>query len=69
MQDEAASLELQKKKKIASKVLLRFVLKYGGPPTLIAFRALLARLDGFAEAYTPRLLESSKLLIVSDSDS
>ena len=53
---DARRLEL--KKKAASKVLLRFVLRFSDRDTVMALKAILIRIDGFCKAITGRLIQS-----------
>lgn len=59
--DEVASKALKMKKKVARKILLRFVLKFGGEETAASVRVILTRLDGFATVYSQPLLSSTIL--------
>jgi hypothetical protein len=67
MGDEQAARELKQKKKAASKILLRFVHRFGGEGTALAIRTILTRLDAFALAYQRPLLNSARSLPTSNA--
>jgi hypothetical protein len=62
MVSEQGFRELKQKKKAASKILLRFVNRFGGERTAFSIRSILTRVDAFGLAYQRPLLNSAKTL-------
>lgn len=63
--DEEVAASLAAKKKVAAKLLLRFISYSAGSDALEGFRKILTKLTGFSKAYEPVLLQSCRELAKS----
>lgn len=66
MGDSLAREQLKKKKKAASKVLVRFVRNFSGDETATAVLAILTRVDAFALTFQNDLVKSADALPMSN---
>lgn len=62
MDDDDAVDCFAEKKKAAAKLLLRFISHCAGEESVVGFRNILNRLNGFIQVYEPELLKSCKSL-------